>query len=525
MRTFTITIFCFLLLTSTSVFAQQNGLNVTTETKIMGKNYMDNSDIKGVELMFPDQIQNYFIDTVSNFLSVQLRDCNSGGKKYCTSGNILQYDLMNKRILWSKKIDYQTDELLKFGNLLIYNDSNDSYGIDAKTGIILGKMTHPILYANPEKNICMAYKRLNSNEFTNILVGYSLNNKQLWSRNINREYGWNDLFYLNDSTLLVVAAGLHTININTGEGWDYNTITGEKIYSSDSDGAMMMGMMFGLVGALLYSAVANNDAVRTEENVIRDINSNTLIDNEFIYFASQEQMAKIDKQTGKIAWQNRFNRKWTSKSSIFMDDSVVYMINHGYAFRNNNHITHGRTFIAAFDKQSGKQIYNTLLKYGTIIDFKQIGKELYVLFQTRIVKYNLETGSYSSIKIYPNESLKVLKNFIDEKTFFILHNGNIVNPMQTDSTHLHIYSNQRKIFSIDNSLHIINKIDYKDDAVCFLVYDNYEFVANREKTFIINKEGQIIAELNVSSNAFIVGDYLYDKKDRSFYAVDLKEVL
>ena len=72
MRTFTITIF-FLLLTSTSVFAQKNGLNVTTETKIMGKNYMDNSDIKGVELIFPDQIQNYFIDSISNFLSVQFR--------------------------------------------------------------------------------------------------------------------------------------------------------------------------------------------------------------------------------------------------------------------------------------------------------------------------------------------------------------------------------------------------------------------------------------------------------------------
>jgi len=73
MRTFTFTIFCFLLLIFTSVFAQQNGLNVTTETKIMGKNYMNNSDIKGVELIFPDQIQKYFIDSISNFLSVQFR--------------------------------------------------------------------------------------------------------------------------------------------------------------------------------------------------------------------------------------------------------------------------------------------------------------------------------------------------------------------------------------------------------------------------------------------------------------------
>jgi len=55
-----------------------------------------------------------------------------------------------------------------------------------------------------------------------------------------------------------------------------------------------------------------------------------------------------------------------------------------------------------------------------------------------------------------------------------------------------------------------------------LRYKDYKFIINKGKTFIINDEGIKVAELVVSSNAFIVGDFLYDKKDRSFFAVGLK---
>jgi len=126
MRTFTITIFSFLLLISTSAFAQQNGLNVTTEPKIIGKNYIDNSDIKCVEYVFPNKINDIFLDSENNFATVQL-------EKKRNKGTIYQYDLNNRAILWNKSFDYQINELLKFDNLLVFNEYNDSYGLDPST--------------------------------------------------------------------------------------------------------------------------------------------------------------------------------------------------------------------------------------------------------------------------------------------------------------------------------------------------------------------------------------------------------
>ena len=45
---------------------------------------------------------------------------------------------------------------------------------------------------------------------------------------LNGGCGWNDILYLNDSIVLIVAAGLHAINIKNGTGWDYIAITGKK---------------------------------------------------------------------------------------------------------------------------------------------------------------------------------------------------------------------------------------------------------------------------------------------------------
>ena len=524
---------CCLLLVSTTAFCQKSEFHVNIAKKIVGKNLINDTYIEGVEYIFQDKIHEYFIDSTMNYLTVQLRDFNTGGKKQNTAGNILQYDLKDQKILWDQKMDYQTCELQKFGKFLIFNDQTDSYGIDIQTGNYFWKGKTSVYHASPERNIYLAYKRLNSKEYaqlseeiTNELSCFDFfNNNKIWSRNINREYGWNDVFYLNDSTLMVVAAGLHSMNIYTGEGWDYRTITGKKMSSiSTNEGAAMMGIMFGLIGALIYAAATNNDPITTNEDVIRDVVSNTLIDNEFIYFASMEQIVKLDKHSGEIIWKFPLKNKMTSQSSIFLDDNIVYMINKGFASRGINQISFGNAFITAFDKQSGKQKYFTLLKDGVIINYKQIDKYVYVLFQTRVVKFDLETGTFISKKIYPTDSFKELKNFTNNQNYFILNNGDVFNPDQSDSTNLHFNTNQRKILSVDKQLNIKNTIEYKDIAISLCTFNNHNFLSTDKKTYVINDDGKIIAELEVTSNAFIVNDILYDKREKSFIAIDLKNL-
>jgi hypothetical protein len=537
----TISFCCFLILISTTAFCQKNKLHVINAEKILGKNLLNGSEIKGTEFVFPDKIHELFFEPETNFATVQLK-----GKK--NSGNILQYDLKNKVILWSKPIYYDTDELLKFDNLLILNEYNEASVIDNHTGEKLSKVMNYIYFANPKYNIGFAYLYLPSGDgyYTNDFMGIDLvKRKLLWKRNINRKYGWNDYFYLNDSTLMVVASGLHTINIKTGEGWDYSTVTGEGEANQDLGMAFGFfgGMIGGLLGAVIGAAIGN--AV-DGGGITRDLVSNTLMSGAFIYFASKEKLVKIHEESGNIVWENSFPKDLASKSSLFMDDSVVYMVNYGYAIQNNRKVNYGKTFISAFDKLTGKEKYfsktnneelQTKEKYlfktnkenDPIIDYKQIDNEIYLLFPNLIAKYSLETGNLISEKIFPQKDIDRFTNFADDKVFLLAKYPNsdlqyFFNLSQITSTELHIHTNQEKIVSIDSELNVTNTIGYYSFGINSLCSSNYKFITKDDKTFVIDYQGLIIAELDVTSNAFIIGNTIYEKRENSFIAISLKNL-
>jgi hypothetical protein len=517
----------FLLLISTSTFSQKGNLQVSSQKIMVGKNYINGSEIEGTELIFPNIIRDFFVDTTNHFLTVQLK-----GKK--NMGNILQYDLQNKEILWRKSIDYETCEFLKFDTLLVFNDYNDSYGINAHTGANLWRVLHYLYYANPKYNIGTAYRFIGDG-YTNEFMGIDiLKGKQIWKRNINRKYGWNDFFYLNDTTFMVVTAGLHAINIHTGQGWDYNTIV-ENVNNSDVNaalfgaivGGILGGIIGGLIGGSLFYYPTVNFSLNADFNVVRGDVSNTFLDGTSIYFASKDKLAKIDKETGNIVWESKLEKDFSSKSSIFIDNITVYMVNYGFAFRGNEQIFYGKPFIAAFDKHTGKQKYLSLcpINKDYIIDYKRIDDNIFLLFPNKIVKYNIYSGALISEKKFSKETFGTLENFSKNNVFLLRENRSFVNLVQYDWKNFHIHTNQNITLSIDKQLNVTNTVGQSNTGNCFLNYSDYKFITSREKTFVINNNSNIIAELNVTSNAFICDGVLYDKRENSFIAIDLKNII
>jgi len=532
-----ITFFCCCLFISTTLFSQKKELKVAVNEKVVGKNLIDNSDIKGVEYLFSERIHEFFVDTATSYLTVQLRGYNFDGTKLKKKGNIIQYDLKNEKILWKKAIDYEICELLQFGELLIFNEYNDAYGIDKNTGEILWAVKNYLYFANPKYNVGIAYMyNIVAGLYTNELLGFDLlKGKLIWRRNISREFGWNDYFYLNDSTLLVAAAGLHAINIKTGEGWDYNTITGKNLHanpeSAEVAGAIIGGIIGGLIGGLLGGYIApviytNYDALKTGNNIIREVASNALVDKSFIYFASRDSLVMLNKNTGEIAWKYPFENNLASKSSLFIDNNSLYMINSGFAIRGIKQLDFGKPFIAAFDAQTGKQKYLFLLNKanGYIIDYKLIGDDLYLLFQKAIGQYDLKTGTLLSEKPFPKNKNRDY-SFLDESLFYVSNPHGIFESLdQNEQIKTHIYSHKDRVFAIDNLLNISQTIEYKNINKLFFNYKDYNLIVNDNKIFIINNNGIKLAEINISSNAIIIDDILYDKQGKSLIVIDLGNI-
>lgn len=508
----------FLLFVSIASFSQKNDFQVLSYEIILGKNLLTNSEIKGIQYIFPDRIHETFIDTISNYLTVQLRGLRKE-KWLNNKGIILQYDLSNKKLLWSKKIAYRISSLQQFTNTMIFTFALKNYYLDLNTGVELWELKNNIFYVDPIGNIGFAYRLKSSAGNSNELVGINLESgNPIWKRKLNREYGWNDLFYTNDSTMIVVAAGLHSININSGKGWDYNTITGKKDYTGTAI-ANAAGVATGLLTGTFVIA--------TGHNLVRDLVSNVLLDSSYIYLASKEQLAKIDKQTGEIVWKNPFPKDFSSKSFIFINDSLVYMINYGFAFMGNRQLNFGKPFIAAYDRLTGNQKYFSFLdvKDEPILDFQVLNNEIFLVFKNRIAKYSKETGVLIIERDFPDDSFGELEYFVGNQVFVKSDNDDLISLHQSDTNKVFVFTNQGKTLSVDKQLNISKTIEYEDLSIYSLSLKDYKFLVKSNKTIIIDSKGKRVAEMDISSNAFLIGETLYDIQNDSLLAIDLKEIV
>lgn len=512
-------IFGLSLLITTTAFSQKNQIQVLSNEKTLGKSLVDSSVINGVEYVFSDRIHETFLDTTTGFLTVQLRGLSKNGKWLNNTGHVVQYDIKNKNVLWNKKIAYQQSSLQQFNKTMIYTVGNKSYCLDIKTGNELWEVKNNIYYVDPIDNIGVGYKFRNSTGYTNELEGINLKNGSiLWKRNLNREYGWNNVFYTNDSTMIVVAAGLHAINIRTGNGWDYNTVTGEKDYTG-TIAANAAGVAVGLLtGAFVMS---------TGHNLVRDLVSNTVVDSSNIYFASKEQLAKIDKQTGQVIWTFPFSKNLASKSTIFVDDSKVFMINKGIAFMGDRRLDFGKPFFAAFDRQTGKEIFFSVIniKDDPILSFETYNKEILLVFKNRIKKYSMETGAEILEKEFPQDNFGELRYFVGRQVFTTSENGELSNLRKSDTTKVFVFTSQGKTLSLDNNLNVTKTIDYKDLSIYYEQTSDYKFIAKDKNTLIVNNEGKRIAEVGATSKSFVIDKTLYNTQDNKFITIDLDKII
>ncbi|NPA35458.1 MAG: hypothetical protein GXO47_01265, partial [Chlorobi bacterium] len=101
---------------------------------------------------------------------------------------------------------------------------------------------------------------------------------------------------------------------------------------------------------------------------------------------------------------------------------------------------------------------------------------------------------------------------------------NIVSLPQSDTTKIYVFTSNGKTLSIDKQLNVTGTIDFEDLSIYYLQIEKHKFIANDKITWIINDEGQKIAEINMTTNAFLIGKTLYDKQNNSFITIDLSDI-
>lgn len=86
------------------------------ETVSQGFNYAQNAEIQAIEYSFPERIDEFKIDTVSEIASILLRGLSKNGKYLNNTGTFVLYDLNAQKPVWSRKINFQNENMTMLGN-------------------------------------------------------------------------------------------------------------------------------------------------------------------------------------------------------------------------------------------------------------------------------------------------------------------------------------------------------------------------------------------------------------------------
>lgn len=512
-RLFIIIFVCF---AAFRIFAQSD-LLIYEYQNISGKNYISNKIIEAKEYVFAGNIDQSYIDTTKNTLTLLISGTSLKGKWQNNFGNLLLFDLKTGKVIWDKSIQSEQNSFQLLGDVIIYINDFQCNILNSKNGDVQSEVNTAICYVDSIHKIGIGYDINFGSANTNNLKAIDLETgKMLWKRQITHEYGWNNTFHLNDSVLILESDGLHTINIKNGKGWDYKTATGKKDYTITII-RNILGITLGLFTGTFVTS--------SEYELITGITSNVKIDTSAIYFASRENISGLD-TNGQIIWTTALEKNKISNSSIFIKDSLLYMINKGYAFMGNSQINIGKPYFSAYNKHSGKQVFYSPLS-GSKNQIKEydIRKDtVFLISEDRISKYSMTNGLNISYKMFETDTLGKFESFLG-KQVFIKSDSLYFNLVSSDSTKHYLITDKNKVLVINNQLEILQQINIDQIYICYFTNKDYKFLAKGDETIVIDKNSKIVADFKASQNAKLIGTKLFDVQKKSVIEIDLSELL
>lgn len=488
-------------------------ITVKITTKETGRNLLNQSPVTATVHDFPDRIHSFKLDTATGSMMVELRGTSKNGKWLDNKGTAIRYDLKNNKILWTEKIAYQTESITPYNRISVITSGGKSFCLDNESGKQLWQNQHPLLYADTYLNTGIGYKSNAKKKAENLLEGINLKDGSvLWQREISREYGWNDILKSDDSTILIVADGLHSLSLKDGKGWDYNARTALKDYTKST-----VGTGLGIAAGLLTGMYA----VSTGHDVIRNLSSNVLADSLHLYFAAKESLVKLDKN-GNIIWKTGLPEEQTSKSRIFKYGTNIILVNLGYANLGQNKTSFGKPFISSFNSNSGLSNFMNVLTTGkeNIQDFRVANTEIIIMFTDRLEKYSLETGKLLTAKKYNQAEDGQLSYFLENKLF--LKEGTGFKALTTSGPQQYfIYTSNGKIILADHSLELKDKFAYENLYISYRNIKKTTLIGNQKESILIDRSGKSLAELPGSYRTIVFNDKLYIPSDHELLEIDL----
>lgn len=483
----------------------------------IGRNFMSNTDIRAKRYDFAETIYKWGIDDSTKMMTLQFRGTLDDGSDLKDSGNVALVDLSTGQMLWKQEMNFRNATFEQYDTVLIKTDGTKCSSLNMATGENKWTAKYTFCYINPHLQIGTGYPSTTDNEGISKIEGINLKTgKSIWKRKINKDFTLNEFIPLNDSVIIFSANGLHLAQLKTGMGWDYNAKTGKKDYS---------GSVAANVINLTFSILLGNDfEVTTGHDLISGVLSNTLVDSTGMYQADKESIVKLD-HLGNEIWHNKLPKRMVSRSSLIIKDSMIVMVNDGFAMQNMELTGYGIPFIAAFEKKTGKQIFLKKVGYKNdqilSSDIKQ--DTLFLLTKNRILKHSLKDGAEIWERYFKTDSLGGLSQFGGKELYLLIDSATIA-PVCSAPNSVSVFNKRNELLVLDADLKTTAVIPNDQIYTCYLKTKKYRFVDDGISTVVTDDSNHPVATLDVSGNSVLIGSKLFEVEGKCLIVTDIDQL-
>ena len=315
---------------------------------------------------------------------------------------------------------------------------------------------------------------------------------------MNNDFRLDKYINIDNETLLVPVSGLHYINIKDGSGWDFDAMTQNTDYS-------------------IFGKKRGNAVTSADLEVITNLSSDVLIDNNRIYYAYSDKLSCFD-MNGTVLWTAELPSDMTSNSSLLINDDKLLMINKGLAYKASGEaVQYGSPFIAAFDITTGNQIYfiPSENKSDMIYGFAKTEDNLTLFCTDRMRSISIADGKISEEKRY-------LPNDLGNRCYFI--GNNLIVKTYKDTKFLELSEDVFKYLTGDNmKIEQDNKVDIQYGLVNPEAFKNnkYKMYQRGISMVLTDKNGTEIAVIDIVGTACIYDNILCNVNGNTISFIDL----
>jgi len=507
---------CLLSLLIFQTIAQEK-LKIPVTDIYIGRNFISNTDIRAKRYDFPENIFKWGVDDSTKMMSIQLRGTLENGSDLKDSGFVALVDLSTREMRWKQEVDFRNSTIEQYDKLLMKTDGDVCSTLNNATGENKWLAKYILCYINPHLQIGAGYMSSRDGNGINNIVGIDLRTGELlWKRKIDKDYTLNEFIPLNDSVLLFSANGLHLVQLKTGIGWDYTTRTGKKDYS---------GSIATNVFNLTFSILLGNDfEITTGHDLISGVVSNTLTDSTGIYIADNQSIAKVNRQGNEI-WHKKLPKNKVSRSSLIFKDSLIVMVNDGFALLNSELVKYGVPFIAAFDKNTGKQVFFNKVGYKNdqILSYEIQQDTLFLLSKNRVMKHSLKDGTELWENYFKTDSIGELTQF-GGKELCIQMDSTAIVPVCSSPNSISVFNDRDQLFVLDCFLKTVAIISNNQIYTCYLQSKIYNFIDDGISTVVTDRSNQLVATLDMSGKCILIGSKLFEVQGKSLIETDIDQL-